>query len=268
MNINYFISAPHGGSGKFLWFFLNETVYDNTVNDWRIDKKLEAIDENNNKNYYYNYQPEFYNNILKFQQVNGYVNKSKYSTVEYILAMRETFSHYTDVDKKDLIKIRILPSNFGDYIPIAVNRIFKCGELDVSDLTVSLLDKCLLTIKQWTLDSTHHESYNNLIKPSEDFDFVLDYSTIMSIEKLSQLYCKVNNTETIPEYKISYARSYIQKHTEFFQTPFYKCLYNIAVFEYNNNLLNSSRFWSIDDLNFVNFEDFLKQNLTLENYFN
>lgn len=277
---NYFISAPQGGSGHFLWFFLNQKVYDDTADSWRVDNIIETVNfKNQRKDYYVG---QFIDSLTNenFKEVKGYVKNIESTFIDYILVLNKTFTHsYNDVNVECPIaiknKIRIMPLSYSDYIPIAVNRIFKCGddqryrkELDPSIFTVELLDNCLITIQNWSLDNIHKESYNNLIKPVNDFNIIIGYDTIMSIDKLSELYCKINNVVSVPGYKISYANSYINKHVKFYNNPFYRCLYRISNFEYNNSLYYHTRTWSIDDLDFATYDSFLNENLKLEKYIN
>jgi len=111
---------------------------------------------------------------------------------------------------------------------------------------------------------------NNLnLFDTSSVSFMINYENLFVLDVLKKLYTDLHNTP-VPEHKISFFKSYKQKHDKVFNSWQYKVIEKICLFEYNNNVIESLsgkiRGWGIDQINQYNWQEFLEEKLCLTNY--
>ena len=173
--------------------------------------------------------------------------------------------HRHEILKRDIGKyvIRVVPKSFDEYIKIAYNRYIKCG----FNIEPHNFDKIIITILEWGTSKEKGDltqSYEYMCKNTE-CDYCLSYSDVHDINKLIKLYEKING-ESIPDFKVNYALSYINEHADIYNGFIFQTASRIADFEYTNNLINHIRLWDINDIIELNYNEFLDSALKLENY--
>jgi hypothetical protein len=234
----YQIIFPPGASGHFLKNFLNTNFRNIEVSNWAQD-------------------------FVTIEDSYIICGHRKKSNVQY--------------------SIVILPSNNDELIKILINRYLKSNRIyQTSEFNINSIDfltKIFISISA-DLTTKNIEYAQNFYTSNEvlegqvnlysgDFDFYVYYNQIFSIDYLKNLYYEINGVFA-DNFKLDFAKDYIKYHKNFYQTTYYKVLHQILKFEYENDLFDKTRTWSIDsfDLNDVKgCDENLKKFLKKENYY-
>ena len=234
----YQIIFPPGASGHFLKNFLNIEFREVKVSNWVQDFHI----------------------IEDSYIACGHIKKSN---VQYTIG--------------------ILPANNNELIKILINRYLKSNRIYLTtefDITsVDFLTKIYISIKKELSNKDFNYVRNFYISDeilegqidtySGNFDFCVYYNQIFNIDYLKNLYYKINGIP-VDNFKLDFAKDYINYHKKFYQTPYYKVLHQVLKFEFENNLFEKTRTWSIDffDLNdSASCDENLKNFLKKENYY-
>jgi hypothetical protein len=179
--------------------------------------------------------------------------------------------------------IGIVPSNNDDLIKILINRFLKSGKIyqsiEFDTNSIEFLDKIFISIAN-ELSSTNLNYIQNIYTSQDvldgqlnvysiDFDFCVYYNQIFDIEYLKRLYYSINGIP-VDDFKLTFAKNYVNYHKNFYQTSFYKVLHQILKFEYENHLFKKIRTWDIGLFDLTNVElcnENLKKFLKKENYY-
>jgi hypothetical protein len=165
--------------------------------------------------------------------------------------------------------IGIIPENLDDLIKITINRFLKSNRIyqtEEFDITSNkFLDKIFMSASRCLVDSDFNYDLDIF---STDFDICIFYNQIFKIEDLEDLYHKINGIDA-SNVKLEFAKKYIDYHRDFYQTPYYTSLHAILKFEYEHQLFEKTRSWTIDSINLTDIEvckENLKNFLNKENY--
>lgn len=93
------------------------------------------------------------------------------------------------------------------------------------------------------------------------FNYTINYNELFNWATMLTLYRDINDSEPDPS-KWDYFFSYANKHKEIYSSGYYFCIEKIFEFEYNNNVQDKMRSWSIHDVT----PDNLQGLLCLTNY--